>query len=660
MSKLFYPKLAASNMKKHARLYVPYLLTCIGTVMMYYIITALSRNKSLEEAYGGPQVQIFLGFGCWVIGIFAVIFLFYTNGFLIKQRKKEFGLFNILGMEKRHISKIIFIETVYTALVSLILGLGAGILFSRLVELALYKLLRFHVKMGIEIVPSAIGSTILLFGAIFFLILLNSLRQIHLSNPIELLRGGNVGEREPKAKWLLALIGFLCLGGGYYISLTTKSPLEAVFLFFVAIVLVMIGTYCLFTSGSIAVLKLLKKNRGFYYQTRHFTSISGMMYRMKQNAVGLANICILSTGVLIMLSTTCSLYTGMEDLVRNRYPRDVQISGASMTDEDAAKIDAAVSEVTEEKKLETANTVRYRYMGLTMIREGNTFLAEGEKSGMLGNNVASIVCIPLEDFNRQKGTSETLKENQVLLYEANGSVEGDRITLEGQEFEVKKRLDSLFLPPDQADALTDSFYLVVPDRETVAGMVGENQETQEEVRNFGYYYGFDTEGEEGLQTAVVKEIGKRLGDQQVPCYVEGEEGSRDNFYSLYGSMLFLGIFLGLLFVMATVLIIYYKQITEGYEDKERFHIMQKVGMSRREVKASIHSQVLAVFFLPLLMACVHTVFAYPVVKKIMIIMNLTNTVIFIQTSLVTVAAFAVFYVLIYSLTAKIYYRIVSA
>lgn len=660
MSKFFYPKLAASNIKKHARLYVPYLITCIGTVMMYYIITALSRNESLAASYGGPQVQAFLEFGCWIIGIFAVIFLFYTNGFLIKQRKKEFGLFNILGMEKRHISRIILIETLYTAAVSLILGLVFGILFSRLVELFLYQVLHFDVAMGIEIVPSAIGSTLLLFGVIFFLILLNSLRQIHLSDPIQLLRGGNVGEKEPKAKWLLALIGFLCLGGGYYISLTTQSPMEAVFLFFVAIVLVMIGTYCLFTAGSIAVLKLLKKKKGFYYRTKHFIGISGMMYRMKQNAVGLANICILCTGVLIMLSTTFSLYTGMEDLIRNRYPRDVQISGSAMTDEDAARIDAAVSEVTEENDMEPVNTVWYRYMGLTLFREGSSFYTEGEAEGMFGNNVASIVCIPLEDFNRQKNGSETLAEDQVLLYEANGKLEGNRILIDGQEFRIKRRLDSLFLPPDIMDALTDSFYLIVPDRETVLKMVAENKEALKEAANFGCYYGFDTEEEEGVQTAVVNEIGKRLGDQKVPCYVEGEENSRESFYSLYGSMLFLGIFLGLLFVMATVLIIYYKQISEGYEDKERFHIMQKVGMSRREVKAAIHSQVLAVFFLPLLTACVHTAFAYPVVKKIMVLMNLTNTVIFIQTSLVTVAAFAVFYVMIYSLTAKVYYRIVSA
>lgn len=660
MSNMFYPKLAASNMKKNARLYVPYLLTCIATVMMYYIINALADNQSLEGTYGGSHVTYCLDFGSWVVCIFAVIFLFYTNSFLMKRRKKEFGLFNILGMEKRHISRIIFIETLYAALLSLGLGIGFGIFFSKLVELVLYNLLHFEIQMGIEISLPAVVRTLVLFAAIFLLILLNSLRQIHLSNPIELLRGGNVGEREPKAKWLLALIGFGCLGGGYYISLTTESPLEAMFLFFVAIVLVMIGTYCLFTAGSIVVLKLMKKNKKFYYQTRHFTSISGMIYRMKQNAVGLANICILSTGVLIMLSTTCSLYTGMEDLLRSRFPRNVQMQADAVTSQQIEAINEAADRAVQEQSLQQESRVSYRSVDLFVSREGDQFLWQGEKELSMGGNLVRFTCIPLEDYGTMGGETETLEPDEVLVYEANGHLNTDVIRMGQKEYKVKKLLDDLFTTNSQVDALTDTFYLIVPSLNTVSEMLTDGSGAEQEMPEVGYYLGFDLDVEPEIEKAVISRINESIESENLPFYVEGAEGSRDSFYSLYGSLLFLGIFLGLLFVIATVLIIYYKQITEGYEDKERFHIMQKVGMSKREVKGTIHSQVLAVFFLPLLMACVHTAFAYPVVKKILLMMNLSNTWIFVQTTLVTVAAFAVFYVLVYSLTAKAYYRIVSA
>ena len=660
MSKLFYPKLAATNMKKNARLYIPYLITCVVTVMMYYIINTLAENQSLEESYGGAHVTYCLDFGSWVVCIFALIFLFYTNSFLMKQRKKEFGLFNILGMEKRHISRIILLETVYTGVLSAVLGIGFGIFFSKLVELLLCNLLHFEIHMGIEISFASMARTLALFAGIFLLILLNSFRQIHLSNPIELLQGGNVGEREPKAKWLLAVIGFLCLGGGYYISLTTESPLEALFLFFVAIVLVMIGTYCLFTAGSIAVLKLMKKKKKFYYKTRHFTSVSGMIYRMKQNAVGLANICILSTGVLIMLSTTCSLYTGMDDLLRNRFPRNVQMQADAATSEQIAAMDQAANQALEEQGLAQDGRVAYRSMDILVRREGDHFLCDPEGRSSMGGGLTRFTCIPLEDYNAMREKPESLEPGEMLVYEANGHLDLDVIRMGEREYKVKGFLEELFTTGSQMDAMTDTFYLIVPDTDTVYEMLEGGSGAGQERPEFHYYLGFDLETEPEQETALISAIRESIESQNLPFYVEGAEESRDSFFSLYGSMLFLGIFLGLLFVVATVLIIYYKQITEGYEDKERFHIMQKVGMSRREVKTTIHSQVLTVFFLPLVMACVHTAFAYPVVKKILLIMNLSNTLIFIQTTLVTVAAFALFYVLIYSMTAKIYYRIVSA
>ena len=311
MNKRFYPRLALDNIRKNRRTYLPYALTCTGTIAMFYIIYALSQNSGIENIIGSSTIQVVLSLGNFVVGLFAVIFLFYTNSFLIKRRKKEFGLYNILGMEKRHIAKVIGYETLFLSLGSLAVGLLAGLLLSKLAFLAVLKLLDFEVVMGFEVSPPAIRATLLLFGFTF-----------HTASPIELLRGGQTGEREPKTKWLLTLAGLGCTGGGYAIALTITDPLSALTLFFLAVILVIVGTYCLFTAGSIALLKLLRKNKRFYYESRHFISVSSLLYRMKQNAAGLANICVLSTMVLVMISSTSSLYIGMEEVIQKRYPRD--------------------------------------------------------------------------------------------------------------------------------------------------------------------------------------------------------------------------------------------------------------------------------------------------------------------------------------------------
>lgn len=352
MNKLFYPKLAASGLKKNRRLYIPYLLTCIFTVAMFYIVKSLSLNPGLSDMVGDATMTFTMKFGCVVIGLFALIFLFYTNSFLMKQRKKEFGLFHILGMEKHHLYRLIAWENLYAAIFTLTAGLLFGIALDKAMFLLVSRMIGGEIPLGFFLSPRAVVETMVLFLGIYTLIFLNALRQIKTANPIELLHAGNMGEKEPKAKWFMAILGLLCTGAGYYLAITTENPVTSLSLAFVAVILVVIGTYLLFTAGSIALLKVLKSHKGYYYKTRHFISVSGMIYRMKQNAVGLANICILSTGVLLMVACTTSLMVGMEDIIRSRYPNQLALYADDENLETAGEAVEAVKQLQKESGIE--------------------------------------------------------------------------------------------------------------------------------------------------------------------------------------------------------------------------------------------------------------------------------------------------------------------
>lgn len=656
MGKFFYAKLALTNLKKNSKTYIPYILTCIGTITMYYLMHFISRNDGLDSMSGGTQLKIILNLGNFVIAIFAIIFLFYTNSFLIKRRKKEFGLFNILGMEKKHIARVMVWETLFVSLVSLIVGLVTGLVTSKMMFLLLLKILNFAVPFGFFISWDSVIATTILFSIIFILSLLNNLRQIHLAKPIELIKGGQTGEKEPKTKWILVLFGILTLGGGYYIALTTESPLAAINLFFIAVILVIIGTYALFTAGTIALLKLLRKNKNFYYQTKHFISVSGMIYRMKQNAVGLANICVLATMVLVMVSTTVSLYVGMEDLLRHRYPRNISVSAENVTAEDAKRMDAIILDVAENHKVGIKNTVNYRYSSLAAIQEGHSFSIH-PSTYVMGKEIALLSLMPLSEYNKIENKSETLAANEVLLFTLRGTIDGNKIDLSGNKFHIKERLQSLNIDGSSNAMLVDTYFLIVPDEQTIISL--QKALDTNSSSGLSYYYGFDTDSSPENEVALTYALRDQLRAAGIDAFSEGAEESRESFFSLYGGLFFLGIFLGALFIMATVLIIYYKQISEGYDDKSRFEIMQKVGLSKNEVKKSIKSQVLIVFFLPLVMAVVHIAFAFKVITKLLALLNLTNVTLFAITTAGAILVFALFYAIVYSLTAREYYKIVS-
>lgn len=629
--------------------------------MMYYMVSSLSMNPNMMNMIGGDVMQQILSLGIYVITVFAVIFLFYTNSFLIKRRKREFGLFNILGMEKKHLSIVIALESMIVFLVSMVLGIGIGILLDKAFYLLIAKMLNASIALGFYISYQSIVNSIILFFIIFLLMYVFSLIQISLSNPIELLHGDQHGEKEPKTKWLLALIGLICLGTGYYMSVSIQNPVTAFAFFMVAVILVVIGTYMLFTAGSIVILKLLRKNKRYYYKTNHFISVSNMIYRMKQNAVGLGNICILSTMVLVMLSTTISLWVGMNDIIETRFHRDITVSINSVDSNQALYTIDDMNYAIEQAGIQTDEELVYRTLSVSAINKGNTYTFGNENMSLQDiSNVVVLYFITLDDYNRTEGTNVSLAPDEVLVFPSGKQFDHKTIDIASNTFKVKGILDSIKADSNYSANLQNSMFVVVDSMDTLF-MIDDLQK-QAYGDNASYIhtsYDFNLNKSEGMSVKEATDalIANYPGDTTY-MMVDTQEGNYEDLLSLYASFLFIGIFLSFLFIMATVLIMYYKQITEGYEDKKRFEIMQKVGLDKREVKKTINSQVLTVFFLPLVVAAIHIVFAFPMIEKMLRLLYLDNTNLYIMTTVICFGVFALVYVLIYFLTSKVYYGIV--
>ncbi len=642
MNNFIYEKLAVTNLKNNRKTYVPYIFTGILTVMMFYIIDALSRGKGVTQ----NTLKICLQYATGVIVVFAVIFLFYTNSFLIKRRKKEIGVYNILGMGKRHIARMMAVETILTAGISILGGLVSGLVFGKLMYLLLLKILHNSVDMQFSVNGTAILQTVILFAGIYLLTYLYNILQIQMVNPVELLHGGNQGEKEPKSRWLLVIIGVAALGNGYWIALTTEAPLEALLKFFVAVVCVIIGTYALFIAGSIVILKMLRKNKSYYYNPKHFTSVSGMIYRMKQNGAGLANICVLSTMVLVMVSTTVSLYAGMEDILDLRFPREVSIVCNQADTEQEGIIDNLLKEQCEKTGVKITDRVRYRYGSMNAVLKGNQL--EKVEQYYPDNEFYYVEMLTQDEYNRIEKQNVSLSEQEILTYTTNGRCGEKQINIAGQNYQVKKELSEMMSQPKSSVEMYKTLYIVFADAAQI-----------ERIQPFSYADKFNLKGDDGKQREALEEMQKEFYEKIPDGSMESRMLSRASFYELYGGLFFIGIYLGSMFIMATVLIIYYKQISEGYDDRERYQIMQKVGMSKKEVKRSIQSQVLSVFFLPLVVAVIHVAVSFKVMTKILGVLNLTNVPLFAICTAITIAVFAVFYIIVYSITAKEYYRIVN-
>ena len=671
MHKGIFSRLAKQNIRNNKSTYIPYMITCIFCIAMIYMMEFLRDCPTLDQAVRqADEVRMIVFTGEIVVEIFCIIFLIYSNSFLMKRRQKEIGLYNILGLERNHIGIVMFLETIITSIGSFAGGIAAGIIGSKLALLLLLKLLHIPSVLGFYISVKGIFTCLFMFGIVFLMILFLNLAKIHLSRPVELLRGNNTGEKEPAAKWLMALIGFICLGAGYYLAVTTESPIKAITIFLLAVILVMAGTYLLFTAGSIVILKFLRRRKSFYYRTGNFISISGMLYRMKQNAIGLASICILSTGVLLMISMTVSIYFGMNDIMLNRYPYDVDMSVTSISEDECQTAIEAFEKAIADNKVPVERSVEEIYLDIVCSKNGDQILIKPANTIRNSDSVLVLSLFTQAEYERLTGISANLNDGEIFAWYPS-AVQKDSVTVDETEFTVKKWLDKNPLTCGE-DAVSDNAVLVVTDEDfkkfdEMRTEMYKGVSSAPAGEDLTLHLGLDITGSETDKIdfgtpvmEVVKDLKKNGGLSENSWITSGiRQQEYESYYADNGSLLFIGIFLGSLFLMGTAMIIYYKQISEGYEDQKRFEIMQKVGLSRREVRSSVRRQILMVFFLPLLMAMLHITMAFPMIRRMLLLFGMTNTKLFIGCTAGTGLIFAVVYGLIYLMTARSYYHIIE-
>lgn len=670
-----FSKLAWNGIKKNKKTYIPYILSCVGMVMMLYIIYFLSVSPLLENMRGGNSLYMVLSLGKYVIAVFSFLFLFYTNSFLIRNRYKEFGLYNVLGVDKKGISRIIMHESIIVSVIGLVGGLSLGIVLSKLAELGLMNVIKEKVDYSFRISGEALKNTALIFVFIFFLLLLKSLWQVHRSKPLELMRKGNVGEKTPKGNKVIALIGMILLGTAYYLALSIKTPLKAFMLFFVAVILVIIATYMLFISGSVVLCRLLQKKKSYYYKKNHFVSVSSMAYRMKRNGAGLASICILSTMVLVMISSSSSLYFGKNESIDSVFFRDNQISVRiwdinDATDENISQIRAEYEKVFNKYGVTPNNVYEYKYAYIEGLLTDTVLNSAAEVDGFTVNydNIRTVYFVSVDDFNRLMGTRYSLDKGQSLIYTSQCNYDGSTISIADTRFNIVGHLDS-FISMMDSNTIIPSIMLVIPDYETLVPLCDKIIKPEDSIKELAvhYYYGYDIDVNDQQAGEIFYEQTKSLQDIDA-VFSNGElsyisncrADEKSDFVASYGGLFFIGIILSIIFIFAAAMIIYYKQISEGYEDRARFDIMQKVGMTKRDIKKSINSQILTVFFAPLLCAGVHLAFAFPMVWKILKIFEISNLSFVIFTTVVAFLGFAVFYIILYKMTARTYFSIVAA
>ena len=702
MNKLFYPKLAAQNLRKNRQFYFPYILTVVGTAAAFYILATLANTRPTSTQTRYAYLSLFMSIGLFVVGLFAVIFLFYTNSFLMKRRGKELGLYNVLGMDKRNIAAMLGFETLYVALIGIVGGIALGTLLQKLMTMLVTKLMGgVSIQYPFQLSPFAMAATAILFGAILLLTLLFNLGRVARLRPVELMRSGNAAEREPKTRWLLALVGVGCLGAGYWIAVTAKSAIDALNLYFVAVFLVIIGTYCLFTAVSIAILKMLRKNKRYYYQTGHFIGVSGMLYRMKRNAVGLANICVLSTMVLVMVSGTLSLYLGTEGSVQMRYPADISARISYDPAEEGQKrfdSDAALEKLTQScEKLGAPVTDAHAFTTMSFRADWNGSCLEtatnNARAALQSNTIAAFMTA--KDYETLTGRHVSLEPGEVLLAgkkAPHGLGEtlmlsfrtydtGEPICVE--YFKITGRDESFEGTPEYSVYAATMYYFVVSD-DAVLDRLWERQaqaygQRKSSLEWYAYINtaadseknisicGFADDGSEQWvengQTLNDAEF-TGLSDEAAVGYwesyiIEPRDAMTGEIIAMNGGFFFLGIFLGILFIMATVLIIYYKQVSEGYEDRARFQIMQQVGLQKDEIRRSVNHQLLIVFFAPLLVAAVHVAFDFRLIRMLLTFFQQNNAMLTMWCTLGSFGAFAVLYLIVYRVTARAYYKIVE-
>lgn len=675
----FYPRLAWDGIRKNKRLYLPYILTCAGMVMMFYIIHHLAAMPALDGMAGGSATKLTLGFGVWVIAVFALIFLTYTNSFLMRRRQKEFGLYNILGMGKKNLGMVYIWETVIVFVISMISGLVCGIGLSKMAELGLVRMLYGEITYDFTISSGVILDTFLVFGVIFVFLFLKGMLTLWRLNAVSLLKSENTGEKPPRANYLLGIGGILILAAAYYIAVSIQSPLLALSWFIIAVIMVIIATYLLFVAGSVMMCRILQRNQKYYYQKNHFVAVSSMVYRMKRNGAGLASICILSTMVLVMMLGAGSLYFGAEDSLKTRYPREISVSVDFVsfeedhvyTSEKEEHLLAEIDQILDDNDVTPQNKECYLSSSIVGMLGNGKLIANPEIVNTANvdtmEKVTQVYFVLLSEYNECMDTKETLGEGEVLIHCVRRSYDDPEIHLaDGTVLTVKKQVDAMMGSGDAAMDIIPSVFVVVNDLEAISDSINSEFTNEDYYCRPELHYGFDTGLEAEEEIRLAEEIRTHVRELDVTgeggfySYgVECREAEREDFYGTYGGIFYLGVILSIVFILATVLIIYYKQVTEGYEDESRFAIMQKVGMTKEDIRKNINSQMLTVFFLPLAAAVLHLSFAFPMVQKLLALFNLRNVSLMILIMAISVLVFGVFYGIIYKVTSNAYYSIVS-
>lgn len=661
LGKSFYLKLAVTNLKKNRNAYIPYILAGMGMVFTYVLFLLLSEGKGITNVVGAETLQIMFEMGAAVISIFSVIFIFYANGFLMKRRKKEIALYGILGLERKHVGLVMLYESLIAGLISVISGMVLGLLFGKLFFMLLMKITRIAEGSKFIIDTSVFTKTFLFFMAVYLATLLWNQLQVRLSKPIELLKGEEIGQKEKRSTPILAIIGLGLLAAGYYMALNIVNPLAAINRFFIAVLLVIAGTYYTFRAGSIVILKLLKKNKRYYYQTNHFITVSGMIHRMKQNATGLANICILSTMVLVTLSTTIALFVGQEKMIEESNPTDYYLNMEEGT-VSQVELKEAVYEVAQKHNVTISNYKDIRIKGAIASYSDGTIKGV-DREIMLGSNSKyySVIFIPLTEYNKLTGKNVNLEENEVLMSFAIHKSTKKNVKVLEENYTVKGACDDIGINMGQDVTAYDSIYMVFKNENRILDIVMKMSEefttNSHDMLEYNVY--FDAEGEYEDRLACAGEMKEVTYNMVKGRYFTNIDLSKEDGYKLFGGLVFLGFFLGIIFLLAMVMIIYFKQISEGFEDRKRFEILNKVGLDKKDVKKTINKQIIQVFFLPLLGAIIHVAFAFKMITKLLLIFNLSDTSLIFYCTLITIAIFAVIYIFVFKMTAKAYYRIVN-
>ena len=669
----FYPRLAWTGLIKNSRLSLPYLITCISMVAMHYILAFLSSpSVAVLLPRGGDQLAIIMTLGSFVIFLFSLIFLYYTYSFLNRRRAKEYGLYNVLGMGKRNLVRIVLWESLIIALVSLAVGLALGIALSKLAELGLINMMNSAIDYRIRVNIPALVQTVVLYSLLFLLNGLASIVRTSKNSAVSLMRSENVGEKPPKGNWLLAVLGLLILALAYYIAITIDNAFDAMNWFFIAVLMVIVATYLILIAGSVKLCRALQKNKRFYYQPQHFVSVSSMAYRMKRNGAGLASICIIATMVLVMLSSTTCLWAGLDNMIDLSSARELNLQSwtheiSVLTDENLKPLRETISSVTNDHGAEVQNVIDYRYAYLVGSVSGQEVYhgADPGREPAVRGESRELYLFSEADFVAKTGKKADLADNEVLLFTERCEYLEPALTLtvgnSSHTYTVKS--SGIGIPDGIGmSANLPVMTVVVPDLFTA--LEGSSSEY---TSVFLYWmYSFDTGTDNESNVNLMRELNTQLTQQYltdasgwINMQISDRAGDAADMRAVYGGLFYIGIVLSVVFLLAAVLIIYYKQISEGYEDAARFDIMQKVGMTKPDIKKSISAQLLLVFLLPLAFAGLHLAFAFPMILKMLRMFGMTNTGLFVRTTLISFTAFTLFYIIIYRLTSSSYYHIVS-